>query len=105
MGRAIARRRSEAAQASPTSRPSRSTVDVSANLLTDADSKSRAGTGGAIDVTAINPRTRALGLVTLEVGKQADVLILETPDYRHLAYRVGENLVETVIKRGQIVAA
>jgi imidazolonepropionase len=41
---------------------------------------------------------------SLEVGKQADVLILETPDYRHLAYRVGENLVETVIKRGQVVA-
>jgi imidazolonepropionase len=40
---------------------------------------------------------------SLEVGKQADVLILETPDYRHLAYRVGENLVETVVKRGQIV--
>jgi imidazolonepropionase len=40
---------------------------------------------------------------SLEVGKQADVLILETPDYRHLAYRVSENLVETVIKSGQIV--
>jgi imidazolonepropionase len=42
---------------------------------------------------------------SLEVGKQADALILETPDYRHLAYRVGENLVETVIKRGTIVSA
>jgi imidazolonepropionase len=41
---------------------------------------------------------------SLEVGKQADVLILETPDYRHLAYRVGENIVETVIKRGEVVA-
>jgi imidazolonepropionase len=40
---------------------------------------------------------------SLEVGKQADLLILETPDYRHLAYRVGENLVETVVKRGEIV--
>lgn len=40
---------------------------------------------------------------SLEVGKQADVLILELDDYRHLAYRVGENLVETVIKRGNIV--
>jgi len=40
---------------------------------------------------------------SLEVGKQADVLILETPDYRHLAYRVSENLVETVVKRGEIV--
>jgi imidazolonepropionase len=40
---------------------------------------------------------------SLEVGKQADVLILGVPDYRHLAYRVGENLVEMVIKRGQVV--
>jgi imidazolonepropionase len=40
---------------------------------------------------------------SLEVGKQADLLILETPDYRHLAYRVGENLVETVIKSGEVV--
>jgi imidazolonepropionase len=40
---------------------------------------------------------------SLEAGKQADLLILETGDYRHLAYRVGENLVETVIKRGQVV--
>jgi imidazolonepropionase len=40
---------------------------------------------------------------SLEAGKQADVLILETGDYRHLAYRVSENLVETVIKKGQIV--
>ncbi len=35
------------------------------------------------------------------MGKQADLLILEVDDYRHLAYRVGENLVETVIKRGE----
>lgn len=40
---------------------------------------------------------------SLEVGKQADLVILETSDYRHLAYRVGENVVETVIKRGRIV--
>jgi imidazolonepropionase len=40
---------------------------------------------------------------SLEAGKQADALILSVPDYRHLAYRVGENLVQTVIKRGQIV--
>jgi imidazolonepropionase len=40
---------------------------------------------------------------SLEAGKQADVLILETDDYRHLAYRVGENLVETVVKRGSII--
>ncbi len=39
---------------------------------------------------------------SLEVGKQADILILDLPDYRQLAYRFGTNPVETVIKRGQI---
>jgi imidazolonepropionase len=40
---------------------------------------------------------------SLEPGKQADVLILDAADYRHLAYRFGDNLVRTVIKRGQVV--
>jgi len=38
---------------------------------------------------------------SLEIGKQADLLILDVPDYRHLGYRFGTNLVKTVIKRGQ----
>ncbi|GAB4208999.1 MAG: imidazolonepropionase [Roseiflexaceae bacterium] len=42
-------------------------------------------------------------LGSLEAGKQGDLVILSVPDYRHLAYRVGENLVRAVIKRGQIV--
>jgi imidazolonepropionase len=46
---------------------------------------------------------RGAEIGSLEVGKQADVLILETPNYRHLAYRVGENLVETVVKQGEVV--
>ena len=40
---------------------------------------------------------------SLEVGKQADVLVLDAPDYRHLGYRFGTNLVETVVKRGIVV--
>jgi imidazolonepropionase len=40
---------------------------------------------------------------SLEQGKQADVVLLRVPDYRHLAYRVAENLVEMVIKRGRVV--
>lgn len=39
---------------------------------------------------------------SLEAGKQADLLLLSVPDYRHLAYRFGDNLVETVIKKGRI---
>jgi imidazolonepropionase len=40
---------------------------------------------------------------SLEPGKQADLLILDTPDYRHLGYRFGTNLVRTVIKAGRVV--
>lgn len=39
---------------------------------------------------------------SLEVGKQADLVVLDLPDYRHLAYRFGTNPVEVVVKRGQI---
>ncbi len=39
---------------------------------------------------------------SIEVGKQADVLILNVPDYRHLGYRFGTNLVTAVIKKGRI---
>ncbi len=38
----------------------------------------------------------------LEPGKQADIIILETADYRQLGYRYGTNLVQTVIKKGEI---
>jgi imidazolonepropionase len=39
---------------------------------------------------------------SLEPGKQADLLILSVSDYRHLGYRFGTNLVQTVIKKGHI---
>jgi imidazolonepropionase len=42
-------------------------------------------------------------LGSLEVGKMADVLIVNAPDYRHLMYQLGGNLVETIIKCGEIV--
>ena len=45
---------------------------------------------------------RADRLGSLEPGKQADLLILSAPDYRHLGYRFGINLVQTVIKKGHI---
>ena len=41
---------------------------------------------------------------SLELGKQADLVIWNAPDYRHLGYRFGVNLAQTVIKNGQIVA-
>ena len=40
---------------------------------------------------------------TLEVGKQADIVLWNAPDMEMLVYRFGSNLVKTVIKRGEIV--
>ena len=40
---------------------------------------------------------------SLEVGKQADLLVLSVPDYRHLGYQFGMNLVKTVIKKGNMM--
>jgi imidazolonepropionase len=46
---------------------------------------------------------RADTIGSLEPGKQADLLILNVSDYRHLGYRFGTNLVQTVIKRGKVI--
>ena len=49
--------------------------------------------------------TAGLGNETgsLEAGKWGDAIILEVDDYRHLGYRFGNNLVQTVIKRGRVM--
>ncbi|MDF1499079.1 MAG: imidazolonepropionase [Anaerolineales bacterium] len=46
---------------------------------------------------------RADRVGSLEAGKQADLILLDIPDYRHLGYRFGTNLVSTTMKRGQIL--
>lgn len=40
---------------------------------------------------------------SLEPGKHADLLILDTARHEHLAYRIGHNAVRTVIRRGVVV--
>ncbi|HUT00750.1 MAG TPA: imidazolonepropionase, partial [Candidatus Thermoplasmatota archaeon] len=40
---------------------------------------------------------------SLEVGKQADLLILDCPSHQFLPYHFGVNLVETVIKKGRVL--
>ena len=40
---------------------------------------------------------------SIEVGKQADILIFDSKDYREIAYEFGGNLVEKVIKKGKII--
>ena len=46
---------------------------------------------------------RAGVLGSLEQGKQADLVIWETPDLDYLCYRMGSNLAGLVLKKGQIV--
>jgi imidazolonepropionase len=38
---------------------------------------------------------------SLQPGKQADIIILDIPDYRHLGYRFGSNLIWMVVKSGK----
>jgi imidazolonepropionase len=40
---------------------------------------------------------------SIEVGKQADLLVLDVPRHEDLAYRIGRNAVERVVKRGRVV--
>ena len=60
----------------------------------------------ALNACTINA-AHALGIGdsvgSIEVGKQADLLVIDAPDYRHIAYQFGTNLVKRVIKRGQVI--
>ncbi len=40
---------------------------------------------------------------SLEPGKQADLLILDIPDWRQISYHFGVNHVQTVVKKGKVV--
>ena len=40
---------------------------------------------------------------SLEVGKQADIIMLEERSHLFLPYRVGMNIVDNVIKKGKVV--
>ncbi|MDZ4771524.1 MAG: imidazolonepropionase [Planctomycetota bacterium] len=58
-------------------------------------------TAGTLNAAASLDRAHRIG--TLEAGKDADFLVLDVPDYRHLVYEHGRNAVRTVVKRGTIV--
>lgn len=59
----------------------------------------------ALNASTINA-AHAIGLGgrigSIEVGKQADILIVDASDYRQLAYELGVNLVERVIKHSTV---
>ncbi len=59
----------------------------------------------ALTLNAAAALGRADRLGSIEVGKQADLVIFDVPDYRHLFYHFGVNHVWRVLKRGRVVFA
>jgi imidazolonepropionase len=57
----------------------------------------------AATVNAAYAVNRAGEVGSLEVGKRADVIVLNAPNHRFLGYRFGVNLVDKVIKNGRLV--
>ena len=57
----------------------------------------------ALTLNAAAALGRADRLGSLEVGKQADLVICDIPDFRHLFYHFGVNHVSHVVKRGRVV--
>ena len=57
----------------------------------------------ASTINAAHALNRANEVGSLEVGKKADVVVLDAPNHKFLGYRFGTNLVDKVIKNGRIV--
>jgi imidazolonepropionase len=57
----------------------------------------------AVTINAAHALDRADTIGSLEVGKQADIIILDVPNYKFIPYHFGVNNVETVIKNGKIM--
>ena len=60
----------------------------------------------AVSAATING-AHALGCAdrvgSLEAGKQADLIMLDVPDYREIPCHFGENLVVMTMKRGAVL--
>jgi imidazolonepropionase len=57
----------------------------------------------AVTIHAAKSMGRENEIGSLEVGKQADVLVLDIPNYKYLPYHFGVDHVEMVIKKGRLV--
>ena len=57
----------------------------------------------ATTINAAHALNRAKEVGSLEVGKKADILVLDIPSHKFLGYRHGVNLVEKVVKNGKFV--
>lgn len=57
----------------------------------------------AATINAAHAIGRGEEMGSLEVGKLADVLILDVPNHKHFGYAYGANPVSVVVKRGRVV--
>jgi len=57
----------------------------------------------AATINAAHSLRRAHVIGSLEVGKKADIVVFNVPNYRFLGYRFGVNFVDKVIKDGRVV--
>jgi imidazolonepropionase len=57
----------------------------------------------ATTIHAAKSMGREKEIGSLDIGKQADVLVLDIPNYRYLLYHFGIDHVEMVIKKGRMV--
>jgi imidazolonepropionase len=57
----------------------------------------------ATTIHAARSMGREKEIGSLEVGKQADIVLLDIPNYRYLPYHFGVDHVETVIKKGKMI--
>lgn len=57
----------------------------------------------ASTINAAHAINRSQEVGSLEVGKKADVLVLDIPNHRFLGYRYGVNLIDKVLKNGEPV--
>ncbi len=75
-------------------------------ILTLACIRMKMSPAQAINAATINAAhaiNRADMIGSLEVGKRADIIILDIPNYKCIPYHFGVNLVYSVVKKGKIV--
>ncbi|MNI37803.1 Imidazolonepropionase [compost metagenome] len=57
----------------------------------------------ACTINAAHAIGRAAAIGSIEVGKQADLVLFDAPNYLYLQYHYAVNLVDTVFKKGEAV--
>ncbi len=57
----------------------------------------------AATINAAHAVRRAKEVGSLEVGKRADIVVLNVPNHNFLGYRYGVNMVDKVVKNGRLV--